>query len=91
MVGLATYFVPLSLLNALSIVNIPIGRGLGVLADLDTVFVDATILTSLALVYLRWETARKHAPYVCFLLVLGCATVLTAYVVSNFGTMFGCV
>lgn len=88
-VGLGTLFVPISLLKALGVTNFSGGRGLLVVTDIDTLFVDATILASLALLYLRWDVARRHLPYVCFLLLLGCATtVLLAYVVTNFGTQF---
>ncbi len=87
--GLATLFVPISLLQALAITNFTGGRGLLFVTDIDTLFVDVTMLASLGLLYLRWNVARRRLPFVCFLLLLGTATtLLLAYVVTNFGTLF---
>jgi hypothetical protein len=87
--GLATMFVPISLLQALSITNLDGGRGLLFVTDVDTLFVDATVLLSFLLLYLRWDTAKQRLPYVCYLVLLGgMTTILLAYVVTNFGTQF---
>jgi hypothetical protein len=65
------------------------GRGLLFLTDVDTLFIDVTILAALVLLWMRWPTVRRHAPYVTFTLMLGCLTaLLLAYVVTNFGTLF---
>jgi hypothetical protein len=87
--GLAAMFVPLSILKALSVVAFPGGRGLLLVADADTVFLDLTLLA------IAWVIVRKRpaivteAPSVLFTLaVLGISTILLAYVVTNFGTLF---
>jgi hypothetical protein len=88
LLGLALLFVPISALQATSAVAIPGGRGLLVFTDLDTLFIDATVVAGLVLLYRRWDMARAQRAYVCFLLVLsGTLAVLMAYVVTNFGTL----
>lgn len=88
-VGLATIFVPISLLQALSITNLTGGRGLLFVTDVDTLFIDLTLLATLALLYTRRDAVFRRLPYVAYLLMLGGGTaVLLAYVVTNFGTQF---
>ncbi|MGH7335709.1 MAG: hypothetical protein ACREKS_23755 [Candidatus Rokuibacteriota bacterium] len=88
-IGLATLFVPMSVLRSLSIVQFPGGRGLLFLTDLDTLFLDATMVVAFVLLYRRWRGARRQIPYACFVLLLaGVTAVLLAYVVTNFGTLF---
>jgi hypothetical protein len=87
--GLGALLVPISLLQRFSGLEISGGRGLLFLTDADTLFVDATLVATFALVWMRWQTARRHLPYQAFVLVLGCTTaLLLAYVVTNFGTLF---
>ena len=89
MVGISMLFVPISLLQSLSVVQFSGGRGLLFLTDLDTLFLDVTIAAGLVLVYRRWTRARRQLPFLCFLLVLGTVTGgLLAYVVTNFGALF---
>jgi hypothetical protein len=88
-VGLGALLVPISLLQGLSGLELPGGRDLLFLTDIDTLFIDATIIATFVLVWTRWQTARHHLPYVAFVLVLGCTTaLLLAYIVTNFGTLF---
>jgi hypothetical protein len=85
----AALFIPISLLRALSIVDFPGGRGLLVMTDFDTLYVDATIAVSLLLLYRNRGTARRQLPLVVFLVLLaGLTTITLAYVVTNFGTLF---
>ena len=87
--GLAVLFVPISILKSLSAVNFPGGRGLLLVTDLDTIFVDLTLCFSLVSVFSRRvELGRNFAP-ACFLLFLAAiTTLLMAYVVTNYGTLF---
>lgn len=86
--GLATEFVPASLLKTLGVVDFSGGRGLLPIADIDTLLTDASLLAILTLVYRRRRDI-DHPTFVCFCLVLGVATtVLLGYVVTNLGTLF---
>jgi hypothetical protein len=86
--GLATLFVPLSLLRALSVVSVA-GSGAGrLLSDVDTLFLDVTILLSCVLMFRAWRHSRVLPPYAVFCLVVAATlTVLLAYVVTNVGTL----
>jgi hypothetical protein len=87
--GLAVLFVPFSVLQKLSIVSVEGGRGLLILTDLDTLFLDAMAIASVTLVWTRWSAARNHVPYMSYLVLLsGLTAGLMAYVVTNFGTLF---
>ncbi len=88
-IGLGAIFIPMTLLQATGAVELGIGTGLRVAADIDTLVLDASILASLILLTRRRAAARWHLRYVCFALVLGLATSgLMAYIVTNFGTLF---
>ncbi|MGE4054623.1 MAG: hypothetical protein AB7F99_07475 [Vicinamibacterales bacterium] len=87
--GLATLFIPISALEALSIVDIDGGGGLLFVTDIDTLFVDATLLLTFVVLYMRWDAVRRRLPFVSYLFLLGGTTsLLLAYVVTNFGTQF---
>jgi SAM-dependent methyltransferase len=88
-VGLALFFVPVSLLKALSIVDFTGGRGLLTITDVDTLFMDVTIVAALACLVRRRPVARGLLPYACFAaIVASAAGLLMAYIVTNFGTLF---
>jgi hypothetical protein len=88
-VGLATLVVPISALQAMSVTDFRGGRGLLVVTDIDTMFIDATLLAGAVLLYMRRGVVRRQLPYVRYLLFLGGGTaLLLAYVVTNFGTQF---
>lgn len=87
-VGLAIVFVPISALKALSIVEFAGGRGLLPLTDLDTVFIDLSILCVLALLYTRRRIVGDRLPFVVFGIALSLLTAaLLGYVVTNYGTL----
>ena len=87
--GLAVMFVPISLLKLMGVVDFDGGRGLLLLTDVDTLFIDALILLSLAALVVHRATLSRNLGPVTFLLVLsGISTVLMAYVVTNYGTLF---
>ena len=87
--GLAAIFVPITLLQATGAVELGIGRGLRLATDIDTIFLDASIAAALLLLGRRQAAARCHLRYVRFALALGIATtILMAYIVTNFGTLF---
>jgi hypothetical protein len=87
--GVTAMFVPISLLQAMSIVDIEGGRGFLYVTDLDTIFIDATILGIGLLLYRERRALRHRQVYLCFCLVIAIlSTVLLAYVVTNLGTLF---
>ena len=89
LVGAAALFVPISLLEALSVVELSGGRGLLVLTDIDTLFFDLMLLLIVLVLYIRWPTARLRLSYAVFACSLGVLTItLMAFVVTNYGTLF---
>jgi hypothetical protein len=84
--GLAATFVPMSILQRLSLVTLPRQTGFLVLADADTLFLDLTI------VVIGWILIRNRQhldPELTVLLVVLAVmtTGLMAYIVTNFGTL----
>lgn len=87
--GLATLFVPVSVLRSLSLVDFQGGRGLLLITDLDTIFFDLLVCLCLVAVFAKRADVRRNLAPVCFLFVLAAiTTVLLAYVVTNYGTFF---
>ena len=87
--GLGLLFVPVSLLRALSLVDLTNRGALLVMSDLDTLFMDLTIVTAIVLLVRRRSMIGDRLPYVCFVATLGLAAgLLMAYIVTNFGTLF---
>jgi hypothetical protein len=88
-VGLGIVFVPISLMKSLGVVDFSGGKGLLPFADLDTIFLDVTVIAVLVLLWNRRRLIHDRLPLVAFGLVLSMATaVLLGYVVTNFGTLF---
>jgi hypothetical protein len=89
LVGAAAIFVPISVVKALGWADFDGGRGLLVVTDIDTVLLDLSILAAIGLVVVRRRWAVPNAPYVWYVLSLALVTtVLLAFVVTNFGTLF---
>ena len=87
--GLAVVFTPISALKALSIVEFTGGRGLLPLADLDTVFLDLSMLSVLTLLSTRRRSVGDRLPFIVFGITLSLVTAaLLGYVVTNYGTLF---
>jgi hypothetical protein len=87
--GLAVTFVPVSLLKAASVVTFDGGRGLLILTDLDTLFLDATLLAICIAMLQGGALTRHNLAAVLFVLALAAISALVvAYVVTNFGTLF---
>jgi hypothetical protein len=87
--GLIAMFVPISLLQAAGVVDIQGGRGFLYITDLDTLFIDATVLGIAWLLYRERRALRHRQVYLCFCLVVAVlSAVLLAYVVTNLGTLF---
>jgi hypothetical protein len=87
--GLAIIFVPISLVQAIANVDLPGGRGLLPISDLDTIWLDASIALMLVLLWKRRHALGHGAPVVLFgLLLSAAAAVLMGYVVTNFGTLW---
>ena len=87
-IGVATMFVPLTLLQSLSIVHISGGGAMRALGDIDTVCFDIMIVASAVLAWRLRREVRGSAPYLVFSLSLALMlTVLMAYIVTNVGTL----
>ena len=86
--GLAAIFVPMSLLRAASIVDIDGGRGMIFVADIDTIFLDASLVWLGLYVWRRRAQAGVNVAGLVFAVTLtAISAVLLAYVVTNFGTL----
>jgi hypothetical protein len=87
--GLAILFVPVAVLRHFSLVDFQGGRGLLSVTDVDTAFLDITILLLLWVVVAGRRQVRLHHAYICYvvLLVTTCSLAM-GYVVTNYGTMF---
>ena len=89
MLGLGAVFVPVSLLRATGLVSFQGGSRSLLLTDIDTLFIDITIVACLVLVWRRRRDLRGAWTLTVFLLVLGVVSaVLVGYVVTNYGTLF---
>jgi hypothetical protein len=87
--GLMVVVVPISIMRALSIIGVSGGRGLLVVTDLDTIFIDVTIALQLWSVFRQWNWREREVPFLAFALSLGTLVLLLmAYVVTNYGTLF---
>jgi hypothetical protein len=86
--GVAVMFVPISLLKSLSVVDFEGGRGMLLLTDADTIFLDILLVLGLISLINGAGLKRNLAP-ACFLVTLAVVTTaLMAYVVTNYGTLF---
>jgi hypothetical protein len=87
--GVAALLTPMSLMRALGLVDFSGGRGLLLIADFDTVFLDATILATLMLLATRFELVKRNwTSALTIALVGGVTAILLGYVVTNYGTLF---
>lgn len=88
-VGLSAMFVPVSILKGLSVVTFDGGRGFLSVTDIDTLFLDLTVLVGCVLVYRnRYLIAHDSAGIVFLVMLVLISGTLLAYVVTNFGTLF---
>ena len=79
----------MSLMRALGLVNFAGGQGLLLIADIDTVFLDLTIVAGLALLAGRFKHAKRNWTFVLTAVLVGGVTaVLLGYVVTNYGTLW---
>ena len=86
--GVAAIFVPISLLKAAHVVEIDGGRGLLFVTDLDTLFLDATVIAVAWLLIRERRALGRDRAYLCVCLVLfALVTLMIAYVVTNFGML----
>jgi hypothetical protein len=87
-VGVATLFVPLLVLNALSIVNVTGGLAMMAVGDLDTIFFDIVVASTAWLAWGLWRERRPNVPYLVFAITLALLLiVLMGYIVTNVGTL----
>ena len=87
--GLAVVFVPLSVITRVTSIEMSGGRGALRLADVDTLFLDATAIVILALLWRRRRSIGDRLPFVVFSLLLAATSaMLLGYVVTNYGTLW---
>jgi hypothetical protein len=87
-VGLATLFVPLVILNALSVVNVTNSLFMMAVGDVDTVFFDLVVASTGWLAWRLWREQKPNVPYLVFAVTLGLMlAVLMSYIVTNVGTL----
>jgi hypothetical protein len=86
--GYVVLFVPISLLRAVSFVKFSGGGGLLPIIDVDTVVIDASVVTSLYLFLLFARRNGISSEAVFVLLFTALMTASLAYVVTNYGTLF---
>ncbi len=88
-IGLAIIVVPVSILKATSLVNFEGGRGLLLVTDADTLFMDCSLIGIGVAVVRRRRLIGERRVFVWFALGLAALTaILLGYVVTNFGTLF---
>jgi hypothetical protein len=89
LVGLATVFVPISMVRALGWVNLAETRGPLWITDIDTMLFDLFILACVSLAVARRDRAGPNVPFVWFVASLALViSVLLGYIVTNLGTLF---
>jgi hypothetical protein len=89
LVGLATVFVPISIVRALGWVDFARVRGPLWVTDIDTMLLDLFVLASVALVVVRRDRVGPNLPYVWFVVSLALLiSLLLGYIVTNLGTLF---
>lgn len=87
--GIALVFAPTTVVRPLLGIDVPGGRGLLSLVDLDTYYTDLTLLAVFWLLWTRRSAIGDRLPLVVFSVVLsGTTAVLLGYVVTNFGTLW---
>jgi hypothetical protein len=87
--GLALVFVPVSLVEAVSSIDVPGSRGLQLVSDVDTLFLDVAVGFMALLLWRGRHAVGDGLPLVVFALVVsGTTAALLGYVVSNFGTLW---
>ena len=85
--GLALNTIPVPIAERLSLFRIRGGQGLLALADIDTLFLDATIVAFLFICATSRSSIVDNLPYFAFSVFLALvAALLLAYVVTNLGT-----
>ena len=86
--GMILMFVPVVIAKSMSWLRFEGGRGLLALADLDTIFVDASIVMLLVLCVAGRAELRRNLPFFCFAVLMGVVSAgLIAFVVTNLGAL----
>ena len=87
--GLLATFVPISLLEALSIVSLNGGGGFLAVTDADTLFLDLGLIAVGTIIWRDRRRLRGGLPAMAFLALLAIVSaLLLGYVVTNYGTLF---
>ncbi len=88
-VGLAAVYVPISILRAVSLVTFDGGRGFLAVTDMDTIFLDMTVIAVFMTLWRSPVAVRRNLPVaVCFGVLTLISAAVIVYVVTNFGTLF---
>lgn len=88
-VGVALFFLPTFVLDAALGIAVPSGRGLLAVADVDSLFLNASLIALIALGWQRRHLMRRRLPFVVFCATTAAVTVvLVGYVVTNYGTLW---
>jgi hypothetical protein len=86
--GLVLMFVPVAIATPMRLLRLEGGRGLLAAADIDTMFIDASVLLILLLCVARRHELRRNLPYFSFTMSIAVVSAgLIAYVVTNLGTL----
>jgi hypothetical protein len=81
-------FVPVVIAKALLWLQFEGGRGLLALADLDTIFIDLSVLVIFALCVVRRAELGRNLSYFCFAVLMAVVSgALIAFVVTNLGAL----
>ena len=87
-IGVATMFVPLTLLQALSIVHVAGGGAMRALGDIDTICFDIMMVATAVTTWRLRRHVQGNTPYMVFSISLALMlTLLMAYIVTNVGTL----
>jgi hypothetical protein len=87
--GVTALAVPISIMRVLGLVSFSGGRGLLLIADVDTIFLDITIVAILVILARRFKQVRRNwALALTGVLLGGLIAILLGYVVTNYGALF---
>jgi hypothetical protein len=86
--GLVLMFMPVFVARAAGLITISGGSGLLFASDVDTLFLDVTVIAVILLLYVHRRQAWRHRAFLAFALGIGaCSLVLLAYIVTNLGAL----
>jgi hypothetical protein len=88
LVGLATMFVPLTVLQAVSVVHVSGGGAMRAFGDVDTVCFDIVLVATAVTAWRMRRTTGASVPYMIYSTALASILLfLMAYIITNVGTL----